>query len=62
MMTVSKIFEDSRYEMACTYIVNCLGETECFTRETKRDLFRIWGEEECTVRFLNTRELQINIQ
>lgn len=60
--TVENIFKDSRYDMACTYIVNCLGVTEVYTRETKRNLFRDWGKEEATVRFLNTREVVINIQ
>lgn len=62
MMTIQNIFKDDRYNMACTYIVNCMGETEIFTRETKNNLFRIWGKEEATVRFLNTREVIINVQ
>lgn len=60
-MTVERIFEDSRYNMACTYIVRCMGEDEIYTRETKNKLFRDWGKEEATVDFLNTRELVINI-
>lgn len=59
--TVEKIFEDTRYNMACTYIVNCMGVTDIFTRETKDKLFRVWGKEEATVYFLNTREVVVNI-
>lgn len=59
--TVEKIFEDTRYNMACTYIVNCMGETEIFTRETKSKLLRVWGKEEAKVYFLNTREVVINV-
>ena len=60
--TVKETFKDNRYNMACTYIVNCMGETEIFTRENKNDMIRIWGLEEATVHFLNTREVIINIQ
>lgn len=59
--TIKEILKDSRYNMACTYIVNCLGETEVFTRDTKKDLIRIWGLEEASVYFLNTREVMINV-
>lgn len=59
--TVGKSFEDPRFNMACTYIVNCMNETEVFTREYKAKMIRIWGKEEATVRFLNTREVVINI-
>lgn len=62
MNTIQNIFEDTRYNTACTYIVNCMGETEIFTRETKDKMFRIWGKEEAVVRFLNTREVVINVQ
>lgn len=61
-MTIKEIFIDSRYNKACTYIVSCLGEVETFTRETKSDLLRIWGKEEATAHFLNTREVAINVQ
>lgn len=59
-MTLNKIFEDTRYNMACTYLVYCMGTMEVFTDKTK--LMNNWGEEEATVLFLNTRELQIVIQ
>ena len=59
--TLKTIFADTRYNMACTYIVNCMGITEIYTRETKDKMFRMWGEETATVRFLNTKELVINI-
>jgi hypothetical protein len=59
--TVEKIFEDTRYNMACTYIVNCMGVTDIFTRETKSKLLRVWGKEEARVHFLNTREVVINV-
>lgn len=62
MASIEKIFEDSRYNMACTYIVNCMGVTEIYTRETKEKLFRDWGKEEANAYFLNTRELVINVQ
>ena len=61
-MTIKNIFEDSRYNMARTYIVNCMGETDVFARETKQKMIRIWGEEEAIVYFLNTREIVINVQ
>lgn len=60
--TVNEIMKDTRYNMACTYIVRCMGETEVFTRETKDKLFRLWGYDEAIVRFLNTRELEIIIK
>ena len=59
--TLETIFTDSRYNMACTYIVNCMGVTEIYTRETKDKMFRMWGKEEANVHFMNTRELVINI-
>lgn len=59
--TVANIMKDTRYNMACTYIVNCMGETEIFTRETKDKMIRHWGLEEANVYFINTRELMINI-
>lgn len=59
-MKLRKIFEDKRYNMACTYIVYCMGTTEVFTDKTR--LMNNWGEEEAVVRFLNTRELEIFIQ
>ena len=61
-MTIKNISNDIRYNMACAYIVNCMGETEVFTRETKQKMIRIWGEEEAIVYFLNTREISINVQ
>ena len=59
-MKVKKFFEDTRYNMACTYLVYCMETMEVFTDKTK--LMNNWGEEEAVVRFLNTRELQIVIQ
>lgn len=59
--TVQEILKDRRYDMACTYIVNCMGETEIFNREQKSKLIRIWGAEEANAFFLNTREVIINI-
>ena len=59
--TLETIFADTRYNMACTYIVNCMGITEIYTRETKDKMFKMWGKEEAVVHFLNTRELVINI-
>lgn len=59
--TVQKIMKDDRYNMACTYIVKCMGETEIFTREQKNSLIRVWGLEEANAYFLNTREVIINI-
>ena len=61
MKTVNEIMKDRRYDMACTYIVRYMDVTEVFTRETKDKLFKMWGLEEATVRFLNTRELEIII-
>lgn len=58
--TVSRIFTDSRYNMARTYIVRCMGAEEVFT--DKSNLLRNWGKEEATAYFLNTREVIINIQ
>lgn len=58
--TVENIFKDSRYNMACTYIVNCLGTTEVFTNKLK--MLQNWGREEAAVHFLNTREVVINIR
>lgn len=60
--TVRHIFTDSRYDMACTYIVRYMDVTEIYTRETKYKLIRDWGLEEAIVYFLNTREIIINIQ
>ena len=62
MNTIENVFKDTRYNMACTYIVSCLGETEIFTRATKNDMLRIWGKEEASVRFINTRELMIAVK
>lgn len=59
MATIQKIFEDTRYNTACTYIVNCMGTSEIFTDKAK--MLRNWGLEEATVYFLNTREVMINI-
>lgn len=59
-MKVKEIFSDTRYKMATTYLVYCMGTMEVFTDKTK--LVNNWGEEEAVVRFLNTRELQIVIQ
>lgn len=59
-MKVKEIFADTRYNMAITYLVYCMGTMEVFTNKAK--LMNHWGEEEATVRFLNTRELQIVIQ
>lgn len=61
MNTVQEMLKDDRYDMACTYIVNCMGETEIFSREQKSKLIRIWGLEEANAYFLNTREVIINI-
>lgn len=59
--TLRNILKDGRYDMACTYIVKVMGETEIYTRETKENMFLFWGEDEATVRFMNTRELVIEI-
>lgn len=59
MKTINEILKDNRYNIACTFIVNCMGETEIFTRETKSKMLRIWGLEEASVRFLNTKEVEI---
>lgn len=59
MMTIENIFEDTRYNMACTYIVNCMGTTEVFTDKFK--MLQNWGKEEATAYFLNTREVVINV-
>lgn len=59
MMTVENIFEDPRYNRACTYIVNCMGTTEVFT--DKFEMLQNWGKEEATAYFLNTREVVINV-
>jgi len=59
--TIANILKDSRYNMACTYIVNCLGITEIYTRETKDKMIRHWGLEEANVYFLNTREVMVNV-
>lgn len=59
---LENILKDNRYNMACTFIVNCMGETEVYTRENKDKMLRHWSKEEATVRFLNTREVVINIQ
>lgn len=59
--TMESIMKDTRYEMACTYIVNCLGTTEIYTRESKGKMIREWGKEEANIFFLNTREVMINI-
>lgn len=59
--TVAMILNDSRYDRACTFIVNCMGTTEAYIREHKDMLIRHWGLEEATVYFLNTREVMINI-
>ena len=61
MTSVEKILEDSRYNKVVTYIVNCLGVTEIYTKETRGKLLRDWGKEDANVFFLNTRELVINI-
>ena len=61
MTSVEKILEDNRYNMAITYIVNCLGVTEIYTKETREKLLRHWGKEDASVFFLNTRELVVNI-
>lgn len=58
-MTIEKIFEDTRYNTACTYIVNCMGTTEVFTDKFK--LLLNWGKEEANAYFLNTREVMINV-
>lgn len=57
--TVENIFKDSRYNRACTYIVECMGITEVFTDKAK--MLRMWGQEEARVYFLNTREVIVNI-
>ena len=59
--TVANILKDTRYDRTCTFIVNCMGETEVYIREHKDMLIRHWGLEEATVYFLNTREVMINI-
>lgn len=59
MMTIENIFEDTRYNKACTYIVNCMGITEVFTDKFK--MLQHWGKEEATAYFLNTREVVINV-
>lgn len=61
MTSVEKILEDSRYNNVVTYIVNCLGVTEIYTKETREKLLRDWSKEDANVFFLNTRELVINI-
>lgn len=61
MTSVEKILEDSRYNKVVTYIVNCLGVTEIYTKETREKLLRDWSKEDAKVFFLNTRELVINI-
>lgn len=60
MMTIEKIFEDTRYNKACTYIVDCMGTREIFTDKFK--MLLNWGLEEAAVYFLNTREVMINVQ
>lgn len=57
--TVENIFKDSRYSMACTFIVNCMDTVEVFTDKAK--MLRMWGQEEARVYFLNTREVIVNI-
>lgn len=57
--TVENIFKDSRYNMACTFIVNCMDTVEVFTDKAK--MLRMWGQEEAKVYFLNTREVIVNI-
>lgn len=62
MKTINEIFEDTCYNMVCTYIVRCMNEEEIYTRETKGTLLRHWGLEEAIVQWINTREIIINIQ
>lgn len=57
--TVKNKFKDSRYNIAKTYIINCLGVTEIYTDKEK--MLWDWGNESCTIYFLNTRELFITI-
>ena len=61
--TVANIMKDSRYNMACAYIIRCIGETEIYTRENVYKMIRDWGEEEATIRFraVNSNEVVITI-
>jgi hypothetical protein len=57
--TIGEALKDSRYNMAITFIVQCMGIIEVYTDKNK--LILNWGKEEGKVHFLNTKELIVNI-
>lgn len=63
-MTVKRFMETMKSETtAITYIINCLGTQENYTKEEAGKLIEEWGKEEVESYYmLNTREMVINIK
>ena len=63
-MTIKRFMETMANETtAITFIINCLGTQESYTKEEADKLVWEWGKEEVKSYFmLNTREMMINIK
>lgn len=63
-MTVKRFMETMKNETtAITFIINCLGTQESYTKQEITKLIEEWGKEEVNIYFmLNTREMVINIK
>lgn len=63
-MTIKRFMETMKSETtAITFIINCLGTQESYTKEETDKLIEEWGEEEVESYYMmNTKEMMINIK